>query len=273
MLGSAIDALGPCTARIQQGRDVVSLNLITTFPEANYQRPPLKADLGRVVLGVVRRGNAAPIPIGGPLAYDCTNYELTGGVVDVPYDPGSVSEKELADGTLVLLAEKNPKGPLYSILTEANSSITIETDDRGVYCDVGDSGTISILIRERGAPPRSDVTVWLWEYQYVTCPGGFQQRASSTLTLVESGPPLAARISIVRRVVFGAGRSQPLPIPFRALRPGPLALAFTLDGASQRRLSLGHGLLRRDQCNARRRLQRRRSRCESKLGLHVCKRV
>ena len=153
VLGSAIDALGPCTARIQQGRDVVSLNLITTFPEANYQRPPLKADLGRVVLGVVRRGNAAPIPIGGPLAYDCTNYELTGGVVDVPYDPGSVSEKELADGTLVLLAEKNPKGPLYSILTEANSSITIETDDRGVYCDVGDSGTISILIRERGAPP------------------------------------------------------------------------------------------------------------------------
>ena len=230
-ISDAVGTLGPCTARVQQKSNVVSLNLITTFPEANYQRPAPKADLGNVVLGLVPPGGATPIPISGPFAYDELSYELTAGVVDVPYDPGLVSPGNLVDGTLVMLAEKNAKGSLFTILTEANSKITIASDDRGVYCEVGDDDAIAILVRDRDRPPRTNVTVWLWEYQFVTSPSGFQQRASATLTLVDACPALEHRICFARSVVFPAGQCQPLPIPFRALRPGALALAFTLDGA------------------------------------------
>jgi hypothetical protein len=230
VLSSAAGILGPVAARVQPGRNVVSLNLITTFPDADYQRPPLKADLGRVLLGFIPSSCPYPIPISAPLPYDSTSYELTAGVVDVPYDPSLASPDQLEQGTLVLLADPTPKAPICIILTEAHSSITIEIDDRATYCDVGDCCTISILVRDRGLPPGEDVIVSLWEYQFVTCPGGFQQLPPSRLTLVEDGPPLQHRISFPEKVVFPAGRDKTFPIPFQALRPGALALAFTLDG-------------------------------------------
>ena len=41
-------------ARVHPGHHVVSLNLITTFPEANYDRPPTrKAYIGPVRLGLI----------------------------------------------------------------------------------------------------------------------------------------------------------------------------------------------------------------------------
>jgi len=220
--------LGPTAARVHADRHVVSLNLITTFPEANFDRPPsAKADVGPVRLGVILPGGGRPIPLGDPLHYGNARYEATAGILDIDYDPAAIGPASLHAGTLVLLSDWFPG---YPILTEAHSSVTVETDDRAVYCDVGQSGQISILVRQRGRAPTSDQLVYIWEYQNVTYPGGAQARAHTELTPVGQGGTLQHRVCLTPRVVFPAGRTAPLPLPFTALRPGSLALGFTLDG-------------------------------------------
>lgn len=76
----------------------------------------------------------------------------------------------------------------------------------------------------------ADVTISLWEYQYVTYPGGWLQRAISMLRPVVPGSPLEHRVECPWSVVFPARRREPLPIRITAIQPGALVLAFTLDG-------------------------------------------
>ncbi len=222
--------LGPATARVQPLRNVVSLNLISTFPEVDYQSPHAKADLGKVMLGYIPAAGAEPITIGGPVPYDVARYNLTSGVVDVGFDPKFVPRSQLQTGTLVLLSTAAPLARASTILTEAHSEIIIQTDDRGVYCEVGDKRSLCIRVRDRGRPPRRDVPLFLWEYQFASRPVAIGQLPYFDLTLVENDKSLQHRINFPRRLVFPAGRSQPLRVVFRAVRPGALALAFTLDG-------------------------------------------
>jgi hypothetical protein len=221
--------LGPAVARVHADPPIVSLNLISTFPEASYDRPPnSKADLGPVWLGLIPAAGAPPLVIGGPLPYDFGSYIQTGGVLDVAYDPAFVTRRQLQAGSLVLLAEFDPGRP---ILSEAYSALTIESDDRAVYLDVDESGKIAVLVQERGGPPCQDVEVYLWEYQYVTEPGGYLQRATSTLLRCGPGTPRDHRLRFPRKVVFRRGEKTPLPIHVTALRPGALMVVFTFDNA------------------------------------------
>jgi hypothetical protein len=222
--------IGPATARVQRDRYVVSLNLVSTFPEADFIRPPSKYDFGRVRLGLVAPSGGPPVPISDPIAYDYPTYESTGGVLDVPYDPSVVSRDQLDDGTLVLCCDSDGSTPPDTILSEPNPPMTVETDDRGVYLDVGESDYLSILVRERGEPPRTDVTVYIWEYQYKMDPVGDLERAGATLRLVDSHSGLAPRVGFPATVVYPRDRAVPLPIPVIALRSGSVALAFTLNG-------------------------------------------
>ena len=233
VIDPAAKFLGPALARVHPKRNVVSLNLITTFPEADYNHPPEKADLGRVRLGYVASTGGSAVPISGPLAYDAETYELTGGILDVRYDHRRVSHSELQRGTLVLLGESKCDGSQIVMLTEEGSTTTVATDDFGLHLDVGDvpnnSANIRILVRERDRPPSKDVTVYLREYQFAGGPAEFQHRASFQLTLVEDGPPLEHRICFEREVVFPAGKKDTMDVPITACRPGGVALAFTLE--------------------------------------------
>jgi hypothetical protein len=221
-------ALGPAAARVHAHRPTVSLNLITAFPEANYDRPPTqKVDIGPVRLGVIPPWGGPPIPLGNPLDYGNARYEATAGILDVDYDPAVVAPGMLHFGTLVVLADRFPAGP---ILTEAYSTVTVETDHRAVYRDVGESGEIGILVRERGRAPAADQLVFLWEYQNVTYPGGAQHRAYTEVTPVGQGGTLEHRICLTPRVFVPAGGTDPVLVPFVALRPGSLVLGLTLDG-------------------------------------------
>jgi hypothetical protein len=226
--------LGPVAARVHSERHVVSLNLISTVPEANYDRPPTsKADLGCVRLGLIPPTGGSPVPISGPIDYHNDRYLRSGGIVDVPYDPAQVAADHLEHGTLVLLSDLDPQQP---ILTEADSTRTVVTDDGAIYFDEkgeqakGGSRDIAILVRERGQPPNQDVTISLWEYQFVLIPGGHLQRASSALTLVAPGSPLGHRISFPETVTFPRHRKEPIQVTIKAIETGPLILAFTLNG-------------------------------------------
>jgi hypothetical protein len=233
--------LGPASARVQTGWDVVSLNLITTFPEANYDRPPTqKADLGPVRLGLIPPGAEQPIAISEPIPYDNETYRRTGGIVDVPYDPACAAPADIAAGTLVLLADRieppsDAAGPCPTrlappILSEADSVLTLETDNQALFLSKGERGTIHVLIRERGGPPTDDVTISLWEYQFGLSPAQPHLRAHSSLIRVDVGSPLSHRIKYHREETFHGGHTTPLAIHVEALHPGSLFLAFTMDG-------------------------------------------
>jgi hypothetical protein len=230
LLPAIATVLGPATARVQRDRDVVSLNLLTTFPEADFIRPPAKSDFGHVRLGFIAASGGKPVLISGPIAYDYSTYESTGGVLDVAYDTSLASRDQLEKGTLLLFCESDGTTPPFILLKENEPAIVIETDDRGVYLDVGKTGTISILVQERGGPPSKDVTVYLWEYQYVISPDLNQQRAGADLTLVEPGSGLDPRVLCPKSVVYRKNQSALLPIDVTAQRPGGVALAFTVDG-------------------------------------------
>ncbi len=226
--------LGPAAARVHLDRHVVSLNLITAVPEANYDRPPTsKANLGHIRLGLVPPGGHSPIPISPHFDYDNASYLKNGGIVNVPYDPAQVTADQLEHGTLVVLSDLYSQQP---ILTEAFSTRTVVTDDGAIYFDEqGEDNeeaqdAIFLLVRERGRPPSEDVTISLWEYQFVLLPAGNQQRASSALTLVAPGSPLGHRLDFPETVTFPKHRKEAIEVPITAIATGPLILAFTLNG-------------------------------------------
>jgi hypothetical protein len=221
--------IGPATAQVQRTGNVVSLNLVTTFPEADFFSPPAKYDFGPVRLGVVVTPGSAPIEISDAIPYDYAAYKTYGGIVDVPYR--GATRDQLDNGALVLLFNPDVSLPTTPLVSETGSTVTVETDDRGLYLDVGDVGQVRILVRERGGPPSRDVTVYFWEYQSVVTPPGAETRATATLTLVTGGSGLTPRIEALRPVVFPAGKTDPLPVNVTAKNPGPVALAMTFDGS------------------------------------------
>ena len=222
-VGPAAAYLGPATAYVQRDSNIVSLNLIAAFPENGYQRPLVKADLGRVRLGVIPQGKAAPIVISSSIDYDYRTYELTSGIIDVEYNTALADRDTLDQGTLVLLTDPDQEGNLVSMLTESELVVTVMSvgkDDAGVYLDVGGKDVkLSIVVTERGGPPSKNVVVHLWEYQYVLDPGGALKRALSTLHRVGGGIPLDSRLKFDHLVDFKAGQTNPREIKVEAKNP------------------------------------------------------
>ena len=144
--------LGPAVAQVDRARQVVSLDLITTFPEHNTALD--KVNPGPVSLRLRPSGGGASKRI-GPVPYDKATYERTAGVVDVPYPPEL--ELELDEGELVLQLDDGA-----TVLREI--PYTVETDDRGVYLQQGKPATIEIRLAHKGRSPEATLTVGVEEY-------------------------------------------------------------------------------------------------------------
>jgi len=233
-IGPASPYLGPATAYVQRDTNVVSLNLIATFPENGYQSPLVKADFGRVRLGVIPKGASAPIAVSDPIDYDYRTYELVAGIIDVEYDTDIASRDMLDQGTLVLVAGPDQAGNPVPMLTESERVVTVMSvgqDDAGVYLDKDKTVDLSIVVSERGGPPSVDVDVYLWEFQYVTDPGGWLKRALSILCEVGAGIVHTHRLGFAPKVRFVAGKTDPLVIPVTGKCPGGAVIALTLDGS------------------------------------------
>ena len=170
-------------AILHADRNVVSLNLITAIPEDSGQAPedspdgpgalfdhaafalevppPQKVNLGVVYLKVTPAEGGEPVTIGTVEGY--SNYDLyfrTGGIVDVSYaDVGLTTLIE--SGDLLLVSETANEGK--PLLKEV--PIFVDTDDRAVYLDLGDSEseskTIKVSVRERGRVPSRSVMLEL----------------------------------------------------------------------------------------------------------------
>jgi hypothetical protein len=131
-------ALGAAVAGVDDDAHCVTLDLVNTFPEMDQSGS--KALLGEAVLRV-RDGTQTPDI--GPVSYDQTTYEQTAGMVEVPFHPAL--GPAIAAGELVLMTEKGGE-----MLAEA--PVMVESDDRCVYLQQGETATARFTALTRGVP-------------------------------------------------------------------------------------------------------------------------
>jgi hypothetical protein len=160
---------GSAWAQVDTARSIVTLDLVNTFPEidgfetleAGNQAAltPEKVNLGVLSLqvdpttgdpcqcvGIMPYEDVPDQP-----AYHRAAYMLTGGIIEIPYDPEL--EATILTGDLVVLAGTDPDSPV--VLHENPHHILIEP--RGVYLELEDAAPLSIpvqvLVRGQPAPP------------------------------------------------------------------------------------------------------------------------
>lgn len=142
--------LGPAVAQIHRERRVVSVDLITTFPERDETLA--KVDVGPVSLRLHYKDEDRDDTFAlGPVAYDQKAYEATAGVVDIPYS--SEVEPFLDQGQLLLVQDNSGKELL------AETDLTIETDDRAIYLQEGETQQVHLQVVEKGQVLQKEVTV------------------------------------------------------------------------------------------------------------------
>ncbi len=223
---------GPALVRVQPDRPVISLNLITTIPEADVASdPPRKLDLGPIRLGLIRTPGGKPEVLGNPLDYAYPSYARTAGILDISYDPARFSRADLQAGTLVLLADRFGADP---ILTEEGSEITIETDDRALYLDLyafesqEASGTIRLLVQEKGLPPTRNVRIFAYEYENRPVQLSGEKRPAFEIGEIPS-PRLTLEPApgMKEGWIFPRDQTTPLNVPVTGTRPGMSLVLFS----------------------------------------------
>jgi len=161
--------LGPILAEVDTRRKVVTLDVISTFPEVDsfdtldaaktVETTPEKLDLGTLSLWAQepctpQRDHIGNLPFQAQAenpAYDKSAYFLTGGLVEMSYAPEV--EDRILNGDLVLLQGTDSKAP---ILMQENP-YQVLTDSRGLYLELENTSPVDIplqvLLRGKPAPP------------------------------------------------------------------------------------------------------------------------
>ena len=157
--------LGPAAAQVDAERGVVTLDLITAFPEMNEApdssnvKPEqlIKMDLGTATLQVVSADGKTTTTI-GTVPYDTATYVAGAGLVELPIT--TAQQALAATGLLQITADKATVSP---VLLER--AVTAETDDRAVYLAVGETTSILLRVFERGGAPTGPIAVSVQQYR------------------------------------------------------------------------------------------------------------
>jgi len=169
--------IGNAVACVHESMNVVSLDLVGTFPKYGFRdpdgpgtpsargfgAPKQMANVGKVVLGVIPAGASQPdflTPIDYGLT-DYSSYEDFGGIVDLKIDPGKASE--IATGTLVVQSVAPPNKNV-TLLQEA--TLRVVTDDRTMYLLPGAvNQAFRIKVYDRGGATKAATQLYLYEYR------------------------------------------------------------------------------------------------------------
>ncbi|HEY2324337.1 MAG TPA: hypothetical protein VGJ82_15875 [Thermoanaerobaculia bacterium] len=126
--------LGPLVANVDYSTEVISLDLNSTMPENGTpgEEPSdlTKTDFGPLTLGVVNGNGFNPVYAISYDQYGQLPYELTAGIIDIPFQEtisGSNTAALLQSGTLAIQVNGT------TALLEAQYSA--QTDSRGLYVD------------------------------------------------------------------------------------------------------------------------------------------
>lgn len=208
--------LGPASVRVDPDRKVVVLDLLSTFPEADYCLK--KAELGSFQLEAYDPSDSANSQrIGVPLSYEQYNqqqYERAGGIVEIDVPDKFVKFAQDDDWLLRLMAEDQGQ----PVLDEA--AVIVETDNRGVYLDDGDDGIIRLRAYRRGkTAPGIKISV----AQY------FGETEDDKLLWHFSDGPANSHVALPKQEVI-TGTDGYANLPVKAIKPGNSILVFYPGG-------------------------------------------
>ena len=205
--------LGQTLANVDQTKQVVSLDCISTFPEqTTIIRDKLNMGVMNLVLlyGVPPQPGALPpnaVTIGA-IPYDQATYETGGGVVDISYATNqqqALIDANLATGLLAIAPLVPPPTGSPNYLVES-PYLDIQTEDRAVYFDVqakqGNAtvqGTskVHLLVTRNGVAPTVPVKLnleyWMCQKDFVN-PDKWQVPVVDRYFTVAGATPMANTI-------------------------------------------------------------------------------
>lgn len=198
--------LNPATVCVDTVRQVVSLDLMNTFPELNTSLD--KVDIGEVHLAAVKSGPKGPIITDiGSVPYNREAYERQSGMIDVPYDSALASAVQ--DQQLVLVQEST------QAIVLAELSMTVESDQRCIYLQEGAATDATIWLTVKGAAPTASQSVAI--QQFVT-----SNRTQSPANATNAVVTIPGTITI--------GSSGQATLHILATRPGTCLISMALPG-------------------------------------------
>lgn len=209
-------SLGPAVAILDPERNVVTVDFIATFPEADATLE--KADLGTFVLQVSTPTGPVQIgPLFTPAMYNRGAYENSGGISEFPF-PATLRDS-IIKGTLQLV-QQGAKNPAL-----LESAFLAETDERGSYIDEGQTNTLNIRVYEKGATPKSAVS--LLAAQYDTGGNLITTAADQIINLTSAVLPVANGAATLSYQPVQSGCCFAFFYPFTGnTPPSPPASAF-----------------------------------------------
>ena len=239
--------VGNTVALVQPTHNVVSVDLIASFPKNGFRNPSgpekpdaggfaaprQKADLGPLQLAVIPAGGATLQPV-ATIDYgvtDYSSYEDFGGIVDLAYDPTLAGT--IVSGTLVI--QSTPANTINKNTTLLRESpIRVVTDDRALYLTRGTrSNPIRLKVYDRGGPTKADTTIYLYEYFNIIVPqfgacetNGEGVRPNQTVAQDTRG---LLRFPSKVNIPAGHGFSDWFVVPIETAWSGATLLSYQVD--------------------------------------------
>src|ERR1700685_666411 len=161
-------SLGVALAEVDYQNNVISIDLLNTFPEEDWQG--VKANFKTITIGVMNNNTFTPIgtlpytasPTANFTAYDTASYEQGGGIVDVPFNPNladAIRNGVLAfqvDPTVWVAEPLNTNPPTYKQVATRTvmieTPLVAQTDQRGLYLNEGEQAEFQVSIKAKGKP-------------------------------------------------------------------------------------------------------------------------
>ena len=154
-------ALGVALAEVDYQNNIISIDLLNTFPEEDWQG--VKANFKTITIGVMNNTAFTPIGTLPYTAYNTAAYEFGGGIVDVPFNPNladAIRNGVLAfqvDPTVWVAEPLNTNPPTYKQVATRTvmieTPLVAQTDQRGLYLNEGEQANSRSASRRRASPP------------------------------------------------------------------------------------------------------------------------
>jgi hypothetical protein len=151
--------LGVAVSEVDYQRNVISIDVLNTFPEWFWEGE--KADFQDIIVGVGDGGGTVtPVATLPYPQYAQAAYMGGGGIVDLPFDP--THAQAIRDGLLefqaqpsVWVAKQTGPDQFERSLTQtvlAETPLTAQTDQRSIFLNEGEKTTFQISVKNKGAP-------------------------------------------------------------------------------------------------------------------------
>ena len=244
--------LGVAVAEFHEQRNVLSIDLLNTFPEWFWQGE--KLDFKDIQVGVLNNGKFTQLATLPYTSYAQANYEKAGGIVDLPVKAGQA--QLIRDGLItfeaqpsIWVAQMDANGNLQQtksrvILTE--TPLTAQTDRRGIYLNEGETTAFRISVKSKGKlAPGTNVLVV--KYNPPDALGGPVNAVptsgpqvvdilNGTATVIsvtpDPGPGIPATIQ-TKAAIFQADAHGIVTVNVKAANPGFPVLVFYPYAAGQ----------------------------------------